>query len=798
MISRLRQADFRRLAKAEPRNDKSESDYVKWMKSYGVRFKRLSGNEYEAECPFCDHDDRFYVNIRTGQYYCQHASCEASGNWETFTRQLYEESLGEETQAELETLAEARDHPLIDPNVLREWGITTSRTDGTYLLPGWDTDGIRNVYRLATFHHKSTWIGAASKSPAMFLTTAPQPGQTIIICEGVWDAMVLWSAMRQTRFDGAQYHRTRSRKRSLLTDYAVVGLPGATSVPKSLRDIVAGHDVILALDNDEAGRKGNAKCVSQLSKEAKSVRSFLWEEIWQDGTDISDLFEHFITEDSKHGLAKGVEYVLSHIGEPIVCDDEPDSKQTTRESKPDRIIELLKHYDIWTDPMTTRTFLSNGQTTVPLRSTTARQWLMMAYYDRHGTTICKNTMQDTIDLIDAMVKHDGPHYRTYNRIGGDSKTIYIDAGRNRVIVVTADGWDVQDAASVDVRFCLPSLSLPLPEPSRDGDLTELRQFLNLADEDWPVVAGWLVAAARPSGPYPILSVNGREGSAKSTIVRVLKTIIDPQDSTIELRPLPISERDIAISARASWILAYDNLSALDHKVSDILCRMSTGGGFATRRLYSDDEEQTHRLYQPVILSGIPELARQPDLLDRCVVVTPPPIKDTERQLESVFWPRFHRAWPTILGGLLDTLSIALGRVNDVHLTSLPRMADFAVWATAAEPGLGLDDGEFLAAYTDVRCRMDSSIVENSPIAEPLLRLIRKQKEFEGTMAELMAKVDSVRLPRERGRRNWPRNVQAFSTMFGRLEPTLERSGIRIKKGRSTDRQRKRIVRLWLE
>jgi hypothetical protein len=42
---------------------------------------------------------------------------------------------------------------------------------------------------------------------------------------------------------------------------------------------------------------------------------------------------------------------------------------------------------------------------------------------------------------------------------------------------------------------------------------------------------------------------------------------------------------------------------------------------------------------------------------------------------------------------------ALRRLPKVKLPELPRMADFAMWATAAESLLGWREGAFLRAYT---------------------------------------------------------------------------------------------------
>ena len=55
----------------------------------------------------------------------------------------------------------------------------------------------------------------------------------------------------------------------------------------------------------------------------------------------------------------------------------------------------------------------------------------------------------------------------------------------------------------------------------------------------------------------------------------------------------------------------------------------------------------------------------------------------------------------IVGALLDAVSTAMRQVGKIHLPAKPRMADFAEWAIAAERSLGLEQGQFMAAYANL-------------------------------------------------------------------------------------------------
>ena len=57
-----------------------------------------------------------------------------------------------------------------------------------------------------------------------------------------------------------------------------------------------------------------------------------------------------------------------------------------------------------------------------------------------------------------------------------------------------------------------------------------------------------------------------------------------------VRALPREDRDLFIAANNGHVLAFDNLSGLPAWVSDTLCRLASGGSFAVRRLYTDQDE----------------------------------------------------------------------------------------------------------------------------------------------------------------------------------------------------------------
>ena len=129
-----------------------------------------------------------------------------------------------------------------------------------------------------------------------------------------------------------------------------------------------------------------------------------------------------------------------------------------------------------------------------------------------------------------------------------------------------------------------------------------------------------------------------------------------------------------------------------NRLSNAFCRLATGGGSATRQLYTDTDEILFNVQRPILLNGIEDIATRGDLMDRAIPYSLPNIPEDKRKPEKQFWRDFEAARPRILGALCTAVSGALRNLSSVNLEGLPRMADFAEWATAAETSMGFEQG----------------------------------------------------------------------------------------------------------
>ena len=421
-----------------------------------------------------------------------------------------------------------------------------------------------------------------------------------------------------------------------------------------------------------------------------------------------------------------------------------------------------------------------------------RLWLVERFYRESGRAPSEKVVRTVVDTVKARALFDSPEESVHVRVAEKLGSTYLDLANEQfeAVEITRDGWAV--VTDAPVRFVRPRGMMPLPRPESGGSIDELRSVINVRDEDFPLVVAWLIGALRPSGPYPVLVLVGQQGSAKTTATRILRSLIDPTQAVA--RALPKNEQDLAIAARNNWVLTFDNLSSLPRQLSDALCRVSTGGALATRKLYTDDVEQVLLVSNPVLLNGITNFVTRGDLLDRALVVELPSVRSHERRDLAVVNADFERVGPRVLGQLLDAVVSGLRDVESVELSEAPRMAGFARFAAAAVPAFGWSPNDFLRAYATNRDDAVEISIESSLVGFALLELRNHEPDWEGSATELLKRLVEVASADAVKSDDWPKDATRLGSELRRLEPALEKRGLHLERRKSSDGQ-KRLIRL---
>jgi hypothetical protein len=201
------------------------------------------------------------------------------------------------------------------------------------------------------------------------------------------------------------------------------------------------------------------------------------------------------------------------------------------------------------------------------------------------------------------------------------------------------------------------------------------------------------------------------------------------------------------------------------------------------------ESKDGKAARPTLLNGIEDIIGRSDLADRAIFLTLGPIAEEQRRSETELWREFELARP-ILGALLDAVAHGLGAVGSVHLSRLPRMADFALWATACETGLW-PAGTFTRAYAANRKAAIESMIEADPIAACVREFMSERPSWTGSAADLLrvsVERSSDRIPKDGT--GWPKNPRALAGHLRRAQTFLRALGIEIafsRQGRSGSR-----------
>jgi hypothetical protein len=456
------------------------------------------------------------------------------------------------------------------------------------------------------------------------------------------------------------------------------------------------------------------------------------------------------------------------------------AERSQKSAERDRLFKLGSSVELWTSPDTIAfaTIEIDGHLeNLRLKSKRFRQWLTTKMIEDTQRVPSRAAIDEAVDAFEAQALQ-GKSYEPAIRVAGHENCIYIDLcdQRWRAIEIDRAGWRIVDRCPV--KFTRSRGMLEQPVPVR-GRVDELRPFVNVAsDRDFVLFVGFIIAALLPDRPYPILVCAGEQGTAKTTLAKVARTLIDPNSAST--RAMSRNEHDLFISAASGWVLSFDNVSYIPPAMADALCRIATGGGFATRELYSDLEETLIQVRRPIMLNGIPLVAERPDLMDRSIILTLPVIKKTKRRPESEFWRAFDASRPRILGAICDAISGVLANAEHVKLEELPRMSDLALDMTAAEQSLGWSPGTFVRAYEENQRTALTEVAANDPLVLAISSLLHEEsKPIKLPASRLLFRLDTSLPPSERPRHSWPKGANQLTKTLRRMAPAMRALGIEV-------------------
>ena len=410
-------------------------------------------------------------------------------------------------------------------------------------------------------------------------------------------------------------------------------------------------------------------------------------------------------------------------------------------------------------------------------STGYESWLRAAYWRANESGVPDMTLRAALATLSAAGVNDGDQVEVHLRAAQAEPGYLIDLCDEhwRAVHVTAHGWQVLNTSPQ--LFTRTQSQRPLPLPQAGGDIGLLWQHVNIPADRRLMVLTWLLECFRPDTPFPVLELVGEQGSAKSTTQSILRSLIDP--NKVMLRGRPKTVEDIFVAAQNNWLVSYENLSALTAEQQDAFCTLATGGGFASRLLYTNGEEHVMETKRPVVLNGIAVVATRPDLIDRVIHVSMPVIAATARKDDADTQAAWERDHPQVFGALLDVFSATLRFLPTVQLTHKQRMADFERLGEAVARALGFEAGHFQQQYAEqVRTGVDRAL-ESNCVAQVLDRYIQERIlpfAWQGTAGQLYELLNGQLMS---DRASWPKSPKGLADQLRRIAPAYRAKGIEI-------------------
>lgn len=575
-----------------------------------------------------------------------------------------------------------------------------------------------------------------------------------------------------------------------------------------LAELLAGRKVLVVGENDKKpdgswpGRDGAVAVANSLVKSwGKSVSWALPPECAKDIRDW--LSQRGIDLDDEDSLRAAGQELLSllqaNAGITEARNEATGAVQETRKSQATILSELVDRegVELFHDQdgeVYVTLPVDDHRATHRVYSKGFKIWLQGLFFRSNSKAIRSQAVQDALGTIAAKALFEGAPHSVHVRVAELDGRVYLDLADQqwRAVEIDDKGWRI--VADPPVKFRRPKGMLPLPEPVTGESVNELKEFVNVPDHgEFVLFVAWLVQALRPCGPYPLLVVNGEQGSAKSTLCRIARALVDP--NSVPIRSAPREERDLLIAAENGWITCLENISHVPLWLSDSLCRLSTGGGASTRELYTNSDEILFDIQRPALINGIGDIVTRSDLLDRSIRLTLPQIEVDRRLTEETVWAEFEKARPRILGALLDAAAAAIRSLSSVRLSNLPRLADFAIFVTAAESALPWEPGTFIKHYTG-NCDEVHELALESSVVAPVLRawLPMVDGKWEGMASELLdllAKHDEGATRRK----GWPKQANLLSAALRKIAPNLRAVGIPIRFGDRAGGTGKRLIKL---
>ncbi len=382
--------------------------------------------------------------------------------------------------------------------------------------------------------------------------------------------------------------------------------------------------------------------------------------------------------------------------------------------------------------------------TLPLSSKEFSLALRAYYQKRYNADLTPGNMQDIRYYLESKAYENKLDYALSKRIynAGNEQIIY-DLNKDNGMAVFIEDGECEIAPVEDWIFqrCDMYKNQVTPNLKKNINPQSLPKYIekhfNLKNKNekklfslYLISCFWGLSIS-----HPVLFLSAEQGSGKSTFLRKLERLIDPK--TIDLPGLPHGKDGLELRMSNSYFVALDNLSYISRNTSDLIARIVTGGSSTKRALYENTKEVSVDVKGILAINSVSMIFKEPDVLDRMLILSLSRFKTSENRAESEIWDEFEKDLPDILGCCFKCLAIALNDKEPIPSVERIRLADYQECCIHIGRALGYTPEEVTDLLFMNQKRVNQEAVCESVAGQCLIEFMKNRDFYKNSVTHLL-------------------------------------------------------------
>lgn len=421
-------------------------------------------------------------------------------------------------------------------------------------------------------------------------------------------------------------------------------------------------------------------------------------------------------------------------------DDEDNAKKKSPEYQIERAIEYLyESYDLVLGEDGALYWGEKGTHVMHSDDETLKN--RVGVYSQEGTiTALKSVREDSIFFVKDNLKRDVDNkiekvYAFQPRVlRSNDCSIWLDTGSGHYnstasgtagfVKINNDGtWEMNAKPNNDIFFYRNRNvgAIEVSDNKGIAGIEKLFNHINIPEEMKGNIVAFIVnSVVEPDADQPLLFIQGEQGNGKTTSAERIKQIFFPTVGHGEEESksgLPDSTSDLNAILKQDGLPFYDNVTGISLAMSDALCRVATGAGLSTRKLYTDSDLAQSKYRRPQIMTSVDQITMRPDLQTRAIFIDPPRLREGggKYQLGTQMRQQWFRDLPDIRSAFLTLCAevmkrkaekIAEAQEMETQLEFTTRLSDFEFTSMVCDEIL-TEVGIFPEGYDSVAARADA-------------------------------------------------------------------------------------------